>query len=63
MSKAEDAALTEILKRAVSSEVIVIVRPKDASGESEVIHLDSVSPDFIRELANRKKEAQASSLK
>jgi S1-C subfamily serine protease len=59
LSKTEEAALTEIMKRAVSSEVIVIVRPKDAGGESEVIHLDSVSPDFIRELANRKKEAQA----
>jgi S1-C subfamily serine protease len=59
LSKTEEAALTEIMKRAVSSEVIVIVRPKDAGGESEVIHLDSVSPDFIRELANRKREAQA----
>jgi S1-C subfamily serine protease len=59
LSKTEEAALTEIMKRAVSSEVIIIVRPKDASGESEVIHLDSVSPDFIRELANRKHDAQA----
>ena len=42
MSETEQAALEEIMNRAVSSEVICIVRPKDANGQSEVIHLDSV---------------------
>jgi thiol-disulfide isomerase/thioredoxin len=53
LSETEQAALEEIMSRAVSSEVVCIVRPKDASGQSEVIHLDSVSPEFIRALRQR----------
>jgi thiol-disulfide isomerase/thioredoxin len=50
LSETEQAALEEIMSRGVSSEVIVIVRPKDANGQSEMIHLDSVSPEFVQAL-------------
>jgi thiol-disulfide isomerase/thioredoxin len=50
LSPTEQAALEEIMSRATTSEVVCIVRPKDAGGQSEVIQLDSVSPEFIRAL-------------
>jgi len=53
LSETEQAALEEIMSRAVSSEVVCIVRPKNANGQSEVIHLDNVSPEFIRALKQR----------
>ncbi len=53
LSETEQAALEEIMNRAVSSEVVCIIRPKDANGQSEVIHLDSVSPEFVRALRQR----------
>jgi hypothetical protein len=53
LSETEQAALEEIMSRAVSSEVVCIVRPKDANGQSEVIHLDNVSPEFIQALKQR----------
>lgn len=53
LSETEQAALEEIMSRAVSSEVIFIVRPKDGNGQCEVIHMDSVSPDFLRALRQR----------
>jgi S1-C subfamily serine protease len=59
LSAAEDAAFTEIMSRAVDSEVVVIVRPKTPSGQSDVIHLDSVSPEFIKALAAKKRSSQA----
>lgn len=59
LSDTEQAALEEIMKRAVTSEVICIIRPKDAGGESEVIHLENVSPEFVRALAERKRDSQA----
>ena len=46
----EQAALEEIAARAVASEVVVIVRPKDTSGRSEVLTLDHVSPQFVEQL-------------
>ena len=53
LSETEQAALEEIMSRAVDSEVVCIIRPKDANGQSEVIHLDSVSPEFLRALRQR----------
>ena len=50
LSETEQAALEEIMNRGVSSEVICIVRPKDAGGQSEVIHIENVSPEFIQAL-------------
>jgi thiol-disulfide isomerase/thioredoxin len=53
LSANEQAALEEIMTRASSSEVVCIVRPKDAGGKSEIITLNNVSPEFVRELAKR----------
>jgi S1-C subfamily serine protease len=53
LSETEQAALEEIMSRAVESEVVCIIRPKDASGQSEVIHLEKVSPEFLRALRER----------
>src|SRR5215207_7276788 len=53
LSETEQAALEEIMSRAVDSEVVCIIRPKDANGQSEVIHLESVSPEFLRALRQR----------
>jgi S1-C subfamily serine protease len=50
MSPAERAALGEIARRASESEVVVIVRPRDDSGNSEVIQLGRVSPEFVEQL-------------
>ena len=49
---AEQAALNEIQRRGVNSEVICIIRPQDPSGKSEVITLNNVSPAFVQALAN-----------
>ena len=46
----EKAALEEIMSRAVDSEVVCIIRPKTPGGQSEVIQLDKVSPEFIQAL-------------
>ena len=46
----DQAALLEVARRAVQSEVVVIVRPKDASGQSEVLKLDGVSEEFVSQL-------------
>jgi hypothetical protein len=59
LSAAEQAAWEEIMARASSSEVICIIRPKEAGGQSEVITLDEVSPEFVRALAARRRDAQA----
>src|SRR6185295_7471412 len=60
LSANENAALEEIMARASSSEVVCIIRPKDAGGKSEVITLDNVSPEFVRELAKRSAAAGTS---
>jgi thiol-disulfide isomerase/thioredoxin len=52
LNQSEQAAWDEIIKSAATSEVICIIRPKDAGGKSEVITLDNVSPDFVRTLAS-----------
>jgi thiol-disulfide isomerase/thioredoxin len=57
LSQAEQAAWEEIMSRTATSEVICIIRAKESNGQSEVITLDSVSPDFVRALAERRKAA------
>jgi hypothetical protein len=47
------------MSRAATHEVICIVRPKEPGGQSEVIALDNVSPEFIRALAAQRKSAEA----
>jgi S1-C subfamily serine protease len=57
LDAAEQAAFEEIMSRAATHEVICIVRPKEPGGESEVIALDSVSPEFIRALQAHRSSA------
>lgn len=49
---AERAALEEIQRRGLNSEVICIIRPQDPTAKSEVITLNNVSPAFVGALAN-----------
>ena len=49
----EQAAMEEIMTRAVDAEVICIIRPREPGGKSEVISLDRVSPEFIQALEQR----------
>ena len=51
LSASEQAALEELQRRGLKSEVICIIRPQDPSGKSEVITLNHVSPEFVRRLA------------
>jgi hypothetical protein len=46
----ERAALEEIATRAAEGEVVVVIRPREPGGVSEVIHLDRVSPEFVAAL-------------
>jgi thiol-disulfide isomerase/thioredoxin len=57
LNHVEQAAMEEILTRAVDAEVICIIRPRDAGGKSEVISLDRVSPEFIHALEQRASRA------
>jgi hypothetical protein len=57
LDAAEQAALEEIMSRAATHEVICIIRPKEAGGQSEVIAIDSVSPEFIRALQAQRSTA------
>jgi thiol-disulfide isomerase/thioredoxin len=58
LSAVEQAAWEEIMSRAAGAEVICIIRPKEPGGQSEVITLDDVSPEFVRALTARQKTAQ-----
>lgn len=55
----EQAAFGEIMSRATNSEVVIIVRPKTPGGQSDVITIDNVSPEFIKALEARKRTAAA----
>lgn len=59
LNDVEQAALEEILTRASTAEVICIIRPKEPGGQSEVITLDDVSPEFVRALAERQRKPQS----
>lgn len=50
LAPVERAALSEIASRAAESEVVVIVRPREPGGASEVLKLDRVSPEFVQAL-------------
>ena len=58
LNEVEQAALEEIMARASTAEVICIIRPKQPGGQSEVITLDDVSPEFVRALAERQRKPQ-----
>lgn len=59
LNAVEQAAFDELMSRASSSEVVCIIRPHEPGGKSEVITLQSVSPEFVRALAERAKAAPA----
>ena len=46
----ERAAIQEIGRRAGHAEVIVIIRPHDATSPSDVIKLKAASPEFVQTL-------------
>ena len=48
LSTDERAALQEMGRRGGDSEVIMIIRSKDGSRETEILKLDAASPEFIR---------------
>ncbi|MEM8864480.1 MAG: trypsin-like peptidase domain-containing protein [Planctomycetota bacterium] len=50
LTATERAALQELSRRAADSEVVCVIRPKEPGGKSEVITLDSVSPQFLQAL-------------
>jgi S1-C subfamily serine protease len=58
LSEVELAAWEEIMARASTAEVICIIRPKEPGGQSEVITLDDVSPEFVRAIASRRRDSQ-----
>lgn len=51
LSSSEQATFEEIQRRSENSEVICIIRPKNADGKSEVISLSNASPQLVRRLA------------
>ncbi len=57
LSPIEQTALEAIAARAIDNEVVVIVRPKQAGGRSEVLTLDSVSPQFVEQLRQLRGQA------
>jgi S1-C subfamily serine protease len=58
LNAVEQAAWEEIMSRATTAEVICIIRPKEHGGQSEVITLDDVSPEFVRALAARQRAGE-----
>jgi thiol-disulfide isomerase/thioredoxin len=62
MSSDEQAALAEIQRRGLNSEVICIIRPQDPTGKSEVITLNNVSPGFVDALSKQQAAARGGAL-
>ena len=58
LSAVELAAWEEIMSRASTAEVVCIIRPKEPGGQSEVLTLDNVSPEFVRALAERRRAGE-----
>lgn len=57
----DQAILEEITRRGADSEVICIIRPREAGGRSEVIKLDRASPALVRALGGGAQPAEAGS--
>lgn len=55
----EKAGWEELLAAASKSEVMIIVRPKEPGGKSEILQLDNVSPEFIRRLETLQRAAKS----
>jgi len=52
LSAVEQATFEEIGRRAADTEVICIFRPKTPGAKSEIITLNSASPEFVKRLTN-----------
>ena len=63
LNPTDQASFDEIMKRTASSEVVIIVRPKTAGGQSEVITLDNASPELVHALEARKRDSQTPATK
>lgn len=50
LSIEEEATLSEIVSRGERSEVVVLIRPTESGGPTEVVTLDSASPEFVAAL-------------
>ncbi|TWT99929.1 Thioredoxin [Botrimarina colliarenosi] len=50
LTTAEQATLSEIVSRGERAEVVVLIRPDTAGGRTEVLTLDSASPEFVSAL-------------
>lgn len=50
LSPVERATLDEVVRRGAKSEVVLLIRPTDATGRTEVLTLDSASPEFVATL-------------
>ena len=59
LNEADQSAFEEIMKRGVSSELVIIVRPKSPGGQSDIITLDNVSPDLVHALQAQRRDSQA----
>lgn len=63
LNPTDQASFDEIMKRTASSEVLIVVRPKTAGGQSEIITLDNASPELVRALEARKRDSQSPATK
>lgn len=58
LNEADQSAFEEIMKRGVSSELVIIVRPKVPGDQSDVITLDNVSPALVQALQAQRRDKQ-----
>jgi len=63
LSEQEQASFGEVMQRASTSEVMIIVRPKAPGGQSEIIQLDNVSADFVKALEAQRRSPQSQPLR
>ncbi len=59
LSPVESATLDEVVRRGTKSEVVLLIRPTTSGGRTEVLTLDSASPEFV---ATLRRMGQAGSL-
>lgn len=59
LAPVEQAAMEEIVSRGVDSEVVLLIRPKRSGAPTEVMTLDSASPQFIATLRGMRAETRS----
>lgn len=50
LTASEQATMDELLARGERSEVVILIRPENAAGKTEVLTLDASSPEFVAAL-------------